>query len=159
MIRHIVIDKRVNWIWIYLQISKQERTDNHKEIVGTKPGDIYKIKVHQHVHHHGKFKDNTSKESYSITIPTNVHQDAEPWNNLTPIQPAAEQVVQVYSNPTDQGTNYLPNTQYTVVPQPYPVSDFGNYVGNYVCPYSTPYSPYRICFDTNDIQPVVYQLA
>lgn len=91
-----------------------------------------------------------------------MHHDAEPSNNLTPIQPAAEQVVQVYSKPTDLGTNYLPNTQYIVAPQSYPVSDFGNYVGNYVwsCPYSSPYSPYRICFDTNDIQqPVVYQLA
>ena len=138
-----------------------EKADNHKELVGMKVGDIYKIKVHQHVHQHGKFKDNMSKESYSITIPTNAHHDAEPSNNLTPIQPAAEQVVQVYSNPTDLGTNYLPNTQYTVAPQSYTVSDFGNYVGNYVwsCPYSSPYSPYRICFDTNDIQPVVYQLV
>lgn len=144
-----------------MQICKQGRADNLKEIVGTKQGDIYKIKVHQHVHHHGKFKDNTPQESYRITIPTNVHQEAEPSNNLTPIQPAAEQVVQVYSNPTEQGINYLPNTQYTVVPQPYAVSDFGNYISNYIwsCPYSTPNSPYRICFDTNDIQPVVYQLA
>lgn len=144
-----------------MHIFKQEKADNHKELVGMKVGDIYKIKVHQHVHQHGKFKDNMSKESYSITIPTNAHHDAEPSNNLTPIQPAAEQVVQVYSNPTDLGTNYLPNTQYTVAPQSYTVSDFGNYVGNYVwsCPYSSPYSPYRICFDTNDIQPVVYQLV
>ncbi|XP_043586065.1 uncharacterized protein LOC122569297 [Bombus pyrosoma] len=134
---------------------------HHKEIVSTKLGDTYKIKLHQHVHHHGKFKDNAPKESYSITIPTNVHHDVEPSNNLTPIQPAAEQVVQVYSNPTDLGTNYLPSTQYTVAPQSYPVNDFGNYISNYVwsCPYSSLYSPYRICFDTNDIQPVVYQLA
>ncbi|XP_033349243.1 uncharacterized protein LOC117233230 [Bombus vosnesenskii] len=132
-----------------------EKADNHKDQVGTKLGDIYKIRVHQHVHNHGKIKDNMSKESYSITIPTNAHHDAEPSNNLTPIQPAAEQV---YSKPTDLGTNYLPYTQYTVAPQSYPVSDFGNYVWS--CPYPSPYSPYRICFDTNDIQqPVVYQLA
>ena len=138
-----------------------EEANNHKELLGMKLGDIYKIKVHQHVHNHGKFKDNLPQKDYSITIPTKVHHHAEPSNNLAPIQPAAKQVVQVYSKPTDLETNYLPNTQYTVAPQPYSVSDFGNYIGNYVwsCPYSSPYSPYRICFDTNDIQPVVYQLV
>lgn len=137
-----------------------EGADNNKELVGTKQGDIYKIKVHQHVHNHGKFKENMPKEGYSITIPTNMRHDAEPSNIFTPKQPAAEHV-QVYSKPTDLRTNYLPNTQYAVVPQTYSVSDFGNYIGNYVwpCPYSSPYSPYRICFDTNDIQPVVYQLV
>lgn len=74
-----------------------------------------------------------------------------------------QQIVQIYDKPIDnQAANYLQTVQSNVMPQVYPVSNsLGSNVDNYVWPY--PYSalssPVRICFESNDAQPIVYQLA
>ncbi|CAD1480487.1 unnamed protein product, partial [Heterotrigona itama] len=127
---------------------KREGAGAHDEIVGLKLGNIYKIKVHQHMHRHGKLHDGPRPLENPITT------DAE-----TP----AQQVVQIYDKPADNpAANYLQNVEYNVVPQTYPVSNsLESNVNNYVLPY--PYSsfssPIRICFESNDAQPIVYQLV
>lgn len=116
--------------------------------MGTKLGNIYKIKVHQHIHRHGKLNGGSGPLENPITTDTE-----------TPEQ----QVVQIYDKPTNnQAANYLQNVQYNVMPQTYPVSNsLESNVDNYVWPYpySSLSSPIRICFESNDAQPIVYQLA
>lgn len=100
------------------------------------------------MHRHGKLNGGSRPLENPITADTE-----------TPTQ----QVVQIYDKPTDnQAANYLQNVQYNVMPQTYPVSNsLGSNVDNYAWPY--PYSclssPIRICFESNDAQPIVYQLA
>ncbi|XP_043522658.1 uncharacterized protein LOC122535300 [Frieseomelitta varia] len=126
---------------------KREEASGQDEIVGTKLGNIYKIKVHQHMHRHGKLNGLRPLENPIIA-------DTE-----TPTQ----QVVKIYDKPIDnQAANYLQNVQYNVIPQTYPVSNsLGSNVDNYVWPYpcSSLSSPIRICFESNDAQPIMYQLA
>ncbi|KAK1123884.1 hypothetical protein K0M31_006914 [Melipona bicolor] len=125
---------------------KREGADAHGEIVGTKLGNIYKIKVHQHMHQHGKLNNAPRPFENQITADTETPQ----------------QTVQIFNKPTDNHVaNSLQNIQY-VVPQTYTVpNSLGSNVDNYVWPYpySSLSSPIRICFENNDTQPIVYQLA
>ena len=99
------------------------------------------------MHRHGKLNDGPRPLENPIAA------DAE-----TP-----QQVVQIYDKPTSNvAANYLQNVQYNTVPQIYPVSNsLGSTVDNYVLPYpySSLSSPIRICFESNDAQPIVYQLV
>ena len=100
------------------------------------------------MHRHGKLNDGPRPLENPITADTE-----------TP----TKQVVKIYDKPTDnQAANYLQTVQYNVVPQTYPVSNsLGSNVDNYVWPYpcSSLSSPITICFESNDAQPIVYQLA
>ncbi|XP_043795607.1 uncharacterized protein LOC122716514 isoform X1 [Apis laboriosa] len=150
---------------------------NNEEIVGTKLGDIYKIKVVQNLHQHGRGRmtENAPKEDVSVNFinPGNNNKGIDK-NNLATVQGGAEQplavqtgteqLVQVYQLPDELGTNYVQNPQYIVLPQTYPVNYVGNYVtDNYastVYPYTPLYSPYKICFESPDnLQPIAYQLV
>lgn len=142
--------------------------------MGTKLGDIYKIKVIQNLHQHGRGRttENTPKEDVSVNF-INPGNNKGVNKNLATVQgggeqaaaqTGAEQLVQVYQLPDELGVNYVQNPQYIVLPQTYPLNYVGNYVDNYasaVYPYTPLYSSYKICFESPDNlqQPIAYQLV
>lgn len=145
---------------------------NNEEIVGTKLGDIYKIKVVQNLHQHGRGRttESAAKEDANVNFINPGNHKGVNGNLATvesgveqPVQTGAEQLVQVYQLPDEVGTNYLQNPQYIVLPQTYPLNYVANYVDNYastVYPYTPLYSPYKICFESPDnLQPIAYQLV
>ncbi|XP_016766172.1 uncharacterized protein LOC100578571 [Apis mellifera] len=146
---------------------------NNEEIVGTKLGDIYKIKVIQNLHQHGRGRT-TEKEGVSVNFVNPGNDKGGINKNIATVQgeqqPAAalktdaEQLVQVYQLSDELGAaNYAQNSQYILLPQTYPVNYVGNYVDNYastVYPYAPLYSSYKICFESPDnLQPIAYQLV
>lgn len=139
------------------QVPKHAGTSDHEEIVGTRWGGKYKVKVVHHLHQHGRMSDAAypARESNANRhSPDNAGYETS--NNLA--QPTgAQQVVQVYQLPNVPGTTYLQNPQYTLESRLDPV----NYASNYVLSNpTTASSPFRICFENPDnAQPIVYQLA